>query len=148
MTVTTQFQDVRSRFLGRGGDLFEQGPEPDGVGASQSGGDFLLDLLDQDVGLAKKLAAGVREMELLHMAMAGMRPAFQLAPALEAVRQRGHGLRLWLLSLTAFAATAGTVTTLVAGPAGFNALPGAFASLAVVTILYAVDRVAVRRMER
>lgn len=45
-------------------------------------------------------------------------------------------------------ATAGTVTTLVAGPAGFNALPGAFASLAVVTILYAVDRVAVRRMER
>lgn len=46
-------------------------------------------------------------------------------------------LRLRLLSLTAFAATAGTVTTLVAGPTGFNALPGAFASLAIVAILLA-----------
>lgn len=55
--------------------------------------------------------------------------SYQMAPRLP--------LRLRLLSLTAFAATAGTVTTLVAGPTGFNALPGDFASLAVVAVLLA-----------
>jgi len=53
--------------------------------------------------------------------------SYQTAPRLR--------LGLRLLSLTAFAVTGGTITTLIAGSTGFNALPGGLAKLAVTAIL-------------
>jgi hypothetical protein len=53
--------------------------------------------------------------------------SYQTAPRLR--------LGLRLLSLAAFAVTGGTITTLIAGSTGFNALPGGLAELAVTAML-------------
>ena len=83
----------RLRLLYRLGHLVEERLQLAGVLGAELLADLLFDLHDHGVGLAQGVVAGVGEVEFLHVAVAWVRPAFQLAPVLQAGHQGGHGLR-------------------------------------------------------